>query len=529
MAALTHVCMWTEKGWRKITAWEASKMHPYGTVSARSGFFMCDLCGQYVTLTSGSIREPYFKHSSSETSKDCPERSVNAYYSYTTTQIKQNHDLPLRMKLLGNGKVAFELGFTPLPTDIKRSLNKSHILINGIHSNIQSESFTFSFQRIQEDNITYLQVGGTPAKRYDIAVNTDKNDVWNYWTRTVPGIAEDGTLFDGITKKRIPDDSDVVVGKTYYLIGCFSDYRMKTCEGLSYSSSGRISFRYRTWGIYEIKATKYCEDTVRFFLDYHARLTEYPIEVIPLWPEFVNSPYRILHKESKLFFYIQGERVRTHLFPISEIRQSSIADNQSLVLVNCKERQELLSTGRVRTLNYVYLWKHHLGFEQPMPKIEVLDWKGEAFEEGSYNSLPIRGTLLIKCEYDGTLEINNKAGILIRKLNINADQQLLVDEIEFDCTVFVYVSCDCIWKATFIRANKKKQINEAELVNKLSRYIGRAEITVSHAEMAAIAIKLEDYPLLKTWLLQQVRCGKISKYALSEICKTVRKGHNNDR
>lgn len=529
MAALTHVCMWTEKGWRKITAWEASKMHPYGTVSARSGFFMCDLCGQYVTLTSGSIREPYFKHSSSETSKDCPERSVNAYYSYTTTQIKQNHDLPLRMKLLGNGKVAFELGFTPLPTDIKRSLNKSHILINGIHSNIQSESFTFSFQRIQEDNITYLQVGGTPAKRYDIAVNTDKNDVWNYWTRTVPGIAEDGTLFDGITKKRIPDDSDVVVGKTYYLIGCFSDYRMKTCEGLSYSSSGRISFRYRTWGIYEIKATKYCEDTVRFFLDYHARLTEYPIEVIPLWPEFVNSPYRILHKESKLFFYIQGERVRTHLFPISEIRQSSIADNQSLVLVNCKERQELLSTGRVRTLNYVYLWKHHLGFEQPMPKIEVLDWKGEAFEEGSYNSLPIRGTLLIKCEYDGTLEINNKAGILIRKLNINADQQLLVDEIEFDCTVCVYVSCDCIWKATFIRANKKKQINEAELVNKLSRYIGRAEITVSHAEMAAIAIKLEDYPLLKTWLLQQVRCGIISKYALSEICKTVRKGHNNDR
>ena len=464
MAALTHVCMWTEKGWRKINAWEAAKMHPYGTVSARSGLFMCDLCGQYVTLTNGSIREPYFKHSSSETTKDCPERSFNAYYSYTSTELKLNHDLPLRMKILDNGKVTFELGFTPLPMDVRNGLKKAHIIINGVLSNLVSDSFSFSLQRIQDDNITYLQVGEIPAKRYDIALNVDNKDIWNYWPRTVLGIEEDGTLFDGSTKKRIPDDSDVVVGKNYYLIGCLLDSSLRRRKGLAYRTVGRRTVRYRTWFIYEIKATKYCEDTVRFFLDCHARLTDYPIEVIPLWPEYVNSPYRILHKDSKLFFFIQGERVRTHLFPVSDIRQSSIADNQSLALVNCKERQELLSTGRVRTLNYVYLWKHRLEFEQSLPKVEVVNLKGESIEEGTYSNLPIHRTLLIKCEYDGTIEINDKKGFITRKLNINADQQLLIDGIDLGCTVSVFVSCDCIWKTTFIRKNKKKQINEAELV-----------------------------------------------------------------
>ena len=51
MASLNHVCMWSEHGWTRVTAEEAGKLHPGGTVSALSGLFMCELCGQYVTLT----------------------------------------------------------------------------------------------------------------------------------------------------------------------------------------------------------------------------------------------------------------------------------------------------------------------------------------------------------------------------------------------------------------------------------------------------------------------------------------------
>ena len=40
-ASLTHVCRWSENGWKRITAEQAAKLHPGGTVSAHSGLFMC--------------------------------------------------------------------------------------------------------------------------------------------------------------------------------------------------------------------------------------------------------------------------------------------------------------------------------------------------------------------------------------------------------------------------------------------------------------------------------------------------------
>ena len=55
MTSLTHVCMWSDNGWKRITAEQAARLHPGGTVSAHSGLFMCELCGQYVILTDGDI------------------------------------------------------------------------------------------------------------------------------------------------------------------------------------------------------------------------------------------------------------------------------------------------------------------------------------------------------------------------------------------------------------------------------------------------------------------------------------------
>ena len=95
---LTHVCMWTEKGWKRVTAQEAGRIHPGGSVSSKSGLFMCDLCGQYVTLTNGSIRDRYFKHSKEEESKDCPERTFGS--SASSTFQAGAHELPIRIKII---------------------------------------------------------------------------------------------------------------------------------------------------------------------------------------------------------------------------------------------------------------------------------------------------------------------------------------------------------------------------------------------------------------------------------------------
>ena len=67
--ALTHVCMWSDNGWKRVTAEEAARLHPGGTVSARSGLFMCELCGQYVLLTDGAIQTRHFRHSAYEKSR----------------------------------------------------------------------------------------------------------------------------------------------------------------------------------------------------------------------------------------------------------------------------------------------------------------------------------------------------------------------------------------------------------------------------------------------------------------------------
>ena len=95
MASLTHVCMWSENGWKRITAEQASRLHPGGTVSAHSGLFMCELCGQYVLLTDGAIRNATSSTVVMKKSKDCPERTFGSGYSISYGS--QEHDLPIRI------------------------------------------------------------------------------------------------------------------------------------------------------------------------------------------------------------------------------------------------------------------------------------------------------------------------------------------------------------------------------------------------------------------------------------------------
>ena len=66
MASLTHVCVWSKNGWKRITPEEVAREHSRGGVSARSGIFMCSLCGQYVTFFNGRVQAPHFRHSSAE-------------------------------------------------------------------------------------------------------------------------------------------------------------------------------------------------------------------------------------------------------------------------------------------------------------------------------------------------------------------------------------------------------------------------------------------------------------------------------
>ena len=98
-----------------ITVDEAIRIFPEG-VAARSGLFMCELCGQYVLLTREGEKARHFRHSSAEKSKNCPERTFgnNALVTYKS----EEYELPLRLRVLNSEKYILEIGFIKVPDEL---------------------------------------------------------------------------------------------------------------------------------------------------------------------------------------------------------------------------------------------------------------------------------------------------------------------------------------------------------------------------------------------------------------------------
>ena len=149
MASLTHVCMWSDNGWKRITAEQAAKLHPGGTVSAHSGLFMCELCGQYVSLTDGAVQTRHFRHSAYEKSKNCPERILGAGYSISYGS--QEHDLPIRITGVSAASFRFEIGLIRAPIS---SLTKD-FCIEIKPKGVSTTPNVFTKERLNYEGITY--------------------------------------------------------------------------------------------------------------------------------------------------------------------------------------------------------------------------------------------------------------------------------------------------------------------------------------------------------------------------------------
>ena len=197
MPSLTHVCMWSDNGWKHITAEEAARMHPGGTVSAHSGLFMCELCGQYVTLTDGNVKVRYFKHSAYEKSKDCPERTFGAGYSIVYNS--REHDLPIRITNVSSSSFSFEIGLIRAPIS---SLSKD-FRIEIKPKGTSYVSYVFAKERLKCDSITYLPVGERPFENYILDFQNGNDQLHEFWPREIKGIDPEGTLFEKASGKRL--------------------------------------------------------------------------------------------------------------------------------------------------------------------------------------------------------------------------------------------------------------------------------------------------------------------------------------
>lgn len=95
---LSHVCVWdADIGYKRISLESACKMYPNGA-SAKSGYFVCELCAQNVLLTAPGVNVRHFRHDPSSPNKECDERQAHFDPLYGRRLRNLNsHLMPLRI------------------------------------------------------------------------------------------------------------------------------------------------------------------------------------------------------------------------------------------------------------------------------------------------------------------------------------------------------------------------------------------------------------------------------------------------
>lgn len=500
---LTHVCMWSEHGWKRITAPTAARLHPGGTVSAKSGLFMCELCGQYVTLTDGLIRDPYFKHSAEELSKDCPERTFATYVP--TTFQAGTHDLPLRLRLLGLGGFELQLGLLPVPKSLLEKHSKDKISISFPDGN----KLSYSFERVLEGTTTYLSVGRKPYEKYSISLETADDRLTSFWPKSIEGISRSGALFDSVTGKKLPYDADTVVNHKYYLLTT-----KKQCKKYNGISTSQIfessSTSYPRWYIHEVYATSFEESTARFFLDYHCRLTENAVDIIPLWPVYIETPYRLCHCSDQIEVFLRGDAT-PKVFPFTTLDSFDCGNGDGKVFsVKCKERQQILSVGRAKVLKYTYLWKDTLDYQGPVPQITVTDLDGNVLQQGCQTGLPRNKTIVIKASFDGCV-LRKKNDSIIERYPLYAEEALEIDHIQRGYSIEILQGLDKVWEADYALSLNNDVAIDDDLLHRLMGYRDHY-IDIPHST-GALAMKMNDYPKTKSWLYSCIKDGRMPQQA----------------
>ena len=351
MASLTHVCMWSGNSWKRITAEQAAKLHPGGTVSAHSGLFMCELCGQYVSLTDGTVQTRHFRHSAYEKSKNCPERILGAGYSISYGS--HEHELPIRITGVSSSSFRFEVGLIRAPIS---SLSKD-FRIEIKPKGVLDAPYVFTKERLNCDSITYLSIGERPFEKYTLSFKNGSDKLCEFWPTEINGMDPEGTLFEKTSGKKLTYDADVEIEKEYYLLKRGYFYK-KPYSSIRIQEIAQKQFGWETWTLYVISASAFCEEAARFFLDFHCRLTNYPVSLQPVWPLFVEGNYIVKHSQNSMYMLVKGNVATVKTFPSAAVRQLTHNRTQARIYeVLCSSRQQLISAGRTQAWNILIFGK----------------------------------------------------------------------------------------------------------------------------------------------------------------------------
>lgn len=507
MASLTHVSMWSDNGWKRITAEQAAKLHPSGTVSAHSGLFMCELCGQYVSLTDGAVQTHHFRHSAHEKSKNCPERIFGAGYSISYGS--QEHNLPIRITGVSSSSFRFEIGLICAPIS---SLDRD-FRIEIKPKGVSDTPYVFTKERLNHESITYLPIGERPFEKYTLNLKNGSDKLLEFWPAEINGIDSEGTLFEKSSGKKLTYDADVEIEKEYYLLKRGYFYR-RSYSSIRIREIAQKQFDWESWTLYMVSASAFSEEAARFFLDFHCRLTDRPVSLQPVWPLFIEGNYIVKHSQDSMYMLVEGNVATVKTFPSAAVCQlNHNISYPKLYEVHCSSRQQLISAGRTQALQYTYFWKEPLNRVGLSPAISVTDFSGSVVAPGESNTLPHNKTLLFKSTFDGELIISNDR--VVDKQKIFADRQLELDGISYGVSVQVVIGLDVVWKIDF----KKQQVSitddEVEILKRISN-ASRGFIPAPHS-LRNILAGMSRYPQICQWIRKCIREGTINEQSYRRL------------
>lgn len=509
---LTHVCEWINNSWVHIDIKDAVSRYRSGTISAHQHLFMCEICRQYVTLTDGTVRDRYFKHSAEEENKDCEDRTFLENTPNFHQHTAEDHSLPIKLNIKSSNRFTLEIGFLPLPLSLLEKCNSHIIKIKPIPTRNSCFFSSTSIERLYPDTLKYFDIGEVPALKYTINIDPNNDEIKLYWPASINGIDESGTLFNGDSRKKLPHLADVQVSKKYWLLT--KHVIKKTFSSIQLREICRSTVQSELWYIYEVKATILNEEAAKFFLNLHCKLTEQLFITYPIWPVCVQSPYIIYHNNDIMHLFFQGN---TYLETRLTKYKYYINNNIFRYTIYSHIQQDYLayyiSNNYKNALRYTYLRKVPLNDIQPAPTIKITDIHGHILPDGEQHTLPFNETIEIQAQYDGFIVISNKSIITTRcAFRANDIIRLNKRDVRYNQEIKVFQGLDCVWDVCYKHLQPANAENDTELVAKLRSCRGK-NIVISHS-IGRLSNDLINYPLTKRWLYKVVRDGKAPANAI---------------
>ena len=500
---LTHVCIWEENEWRPISAEQAAKKYKRG-VNANSGFFRCSLCGKSVLFAFGPVNTPHFKHSRADDDKYCPERTLNAGAGLPSHTNPRTLPLPIKI-IIDESHVRFELGLIAPPEGVlNENLDKRFSITNIA----EQETYQYVLERIHPDGITYLSIGTKPSPKYSIDLSDVDNSLRLSWPSFVEGIKGDLVLFDGETRKKLPEYADVIVNHKYIALSTFQISTQLGSVNLIKSQKS-INYRY----VYSLQITLFSRNTAEYLMEYHYRLTENPAAMTPLWPPAVCSPYVVYHQQPELYVHTKGSSITMECYPNTS-REIIEADEGKIVRLKLgtSTPRQLVSIGRNTTLRFMYLWHRNLDMTATSPTVTVTNAKGETVED----EVIFKNSELYICpQVDMIVQIADQERIINRYL-IDADKTTCVS-LKQGQHISLYGGNDEVLTIECKRPEKHYcDIQDEELLQKLKNMTPQINKVY---KSGAILERLGAYPKTKQWLSKQIRIGKADKRMIETVLR----------